>query len=186
MTEGLEQLHGLEVALEAWPAGTGVALSVRDDLGHINLRGDPANSRFREAAEKALGQELPTEPNTVSAADVTICWLGPDEWLVLADAGNTTALSRSLQDSLKGQHFAVNVVSGGQIALELSGERVREVLAKGSTLDFHPKVFVQGLCAQSGLAKASVLFAMTGENRMLIVVRRSFSDYLVSWLMNAV
>jgi sarcosine oxidase subunit gamma len=185
MTEALQQRHGLESRMSAWSSDDGIALAVRDDLGHINLRGSPEDAAFVEAAGKALGQALPTEANTISEGDLTIFWLGPDEWLVLAPRDETLALASTLEESLKEQHFAVNIVSGGQLALALSGHRVRELMAKGCTLDFHPKAFRRGQCAQSGLAKAGVLIGCVSyEEDFLIVVRRSFSDYLLSWLMH--
>jgi sarcosine oxidase subunit gamma len=45
-------------------------------------------------------------------------------------------------------------VSGGQTTLHLHGSHVRDVLAKGCPIDFHPRVFGIGQCAQSHLGKA--------------------------------
>lgn len=187
MTEALERRHGLELRVSAWPADSGISLEIRDDLGHLNLRGSPDDDAFVKAAGKALGQALPIEPNTVSEGGVTIFWLGPDEWLVLAPSDEIMNLAAALEKSLTGRHFAANVVSGGQIAMTLKGGHVRHTLAKGCTLDFHPQVFTRGQCAQGGLAKCSTLLGAVGDdNEFLIVVRRSFSDYLVSWLERAV
>ena len=92
----------------------------------------------------------------------------------------------SLEEASQDRHVAVNDLSGGQIALELKGPNCRDLLAKGCTLDLHPSVFSVGDCAQSGLAKASVLIALTDETpTFLVVVRRSFSDYLCRWLAHA-
>ena len=68
----------------------------------------------------------------------------------------------------------------------LEGSAARKILAKGCTLDLHPSVFPVGACAQSGLAKASVVLGLLGEApTFMIVVRRSYSDYLCRWLSNA-
>ena len=187
MTDALENRHGLEARTRAWPSDSGVSLKIRDDLGHLNLRGNPQDAGFLAAAEKVLGQALPQDPNTISTGASTIFWLGPDEWLVLAEAAALKSLAESLESALQSQHAAVNVQSGGQIALTLRGAHVREVFAKGCTLDFHPTVFTPGRCAQSGLAKASVLIGLVSdEEEFIVVVRRSFSDYLVAWLASAV
>ena len=78
---------------------------------------------------------------------------------------------------------AVNDVRGGTIALTLGGPHVRDVLARGCTLDLHPAVFREGNCAQTGLARASVLIACIDDaGAFEIVVRRSFADYLCRWL----
>lgn len=190
MTDASQRRHGLEPAIADLgrhrPATAGVGIRVRDDLGHVNLRGRAADERFVAAVEQCLGQRLPVDPNTCTNGDHCLCWLGPDEWLILTDAGNLPALTASLEAALSGLHAAVNQVSGGQLALELSGPAVRDVLARGCTLDFHPRVFTAGKCAQSGLAKASVVFALPeAEEVFYVVVRRSFADYLLRWLHHA-
>ena len=158
-------------------------VTMSTDRGHINLRGDPQNTAFIAAAKRVLGQALPIEANTISLGDHRIYWLGPDEWLVVTAADTVSDLVDRLQHALAKLHAAVNDVSGGQVALRLSGTSVRDVLAKGCTLDLHPQVFRIGTCAQSGLAKANVILGPGGDtNTFEIVVRRSFADYLVRWL----
>ena len=76
--------------------------------------------------------------------------------------------------------------------LNLSGSRVRDLLAKGCTLDLHPRAFAPGQCAQTNLAKTSVLSARvlprTNNSDLQsfdVVVRRSFADYLARWLVDS-
>jgi sarcosine oxidase subunit gamma len=159
---------------------------VLDDIGHINLRGDSGNTSFKAAAEKALGQALPVEPNTLSNTEHCICWLGPDEWLIMTDAMAVTSLLGSLRKLLDGQHVAINDLSSGQVALRLDGADARSVLTKGCTLDFHHDEFSPGDCAQSGLAKANALFACVSDaNSVDVVVRRSFLAYVLKWFETA-
>lgn len=161
-------------------------VKIQKDLGHINLRGDPQNADFIAAAERILGQALPLDANTVSLGDHRIYWLGPDEWLLVTAADTVSGLVDRLQHAFAKLHAAVNDISGGQVALSLSGTSVRDILAKGCTLDLHPQVFRLGTCAQSGLAKANVLVGLGDDTDTFeIVVRRSFSDYLVRWLQQA-
>ena len=163
-----------------------VSASVVEDTGQINLRGDPRNAEFMDAVREVLGQSLPVEPNTVTMSEHRVCWLGPDDWLILTAAGGVSELVNKLESALIGQHAAVNDVSGGQILLNVRGEHVCDLFAKGCALDFHPASFSPGSCAQSGLAKANVLFIRAKiENEFDIIVRRSFSDYLIHWLRRA-
>lgn len=79
--------------------------------------------------------------------------------------------------------MAATVVSGGQTVVRLAGSKVCDVLAKGCTLDFHPRVFKPGDCAQSTLGKAPITIRQIDEAPAYdIVVRRSFADYLWLWL----
>ena len=190
MTEPQSRRHGLESFLASLPqdagSAAGVTIQLLPELGHINLRGDPKNAEFVAAANAALGQELPVSANTMTSGDYRIFWLGPDEWLIVTLAADTLGLLRRLRESSSRQHASVTDVSGGQIALRLAGPGVRDVLAKGCTLDFHPDKFIVGACAQSGLAKANVLIGLVDDQAAYeIVVRRSFAEYLVHWLRHA-
>lgn len=155
----------------------------RIELGHVNLRGNPADAGFVSAAEKALGQALPLAANTVSIGAYRVYWLGPNEWQVVTPPERTADVVGALEKKLAGMHVAVNDLSGGQVALHLAGSHVPDLLARGCTLDLHPAVFKAGDCAQSGLAKAVVLIGCIDASPVYeIIVRRSFSEYLLRWL----
>ena len=153
------------------------------DLGHINLRGNADDSRFVEAVAEVLGQTLALRPNTLTQSEHRIYWLGPDEWQVVTAPDRVGDLLSQLEQTLAGQHVAINDISGGQVALHLSGDDVPALLAKACTLDLHPSVFDVGDCAQSGLAKANVLLGCIDAAPVYeIIIRRSFSEYLLQWL----
>ena len=155
----------------------------RVELGHVNLRGSPADEEFLSAAEAALGQPLPIAANTVSIADHRVYWLGPDEWQIVTERERVADVVEAIEAKLAGRHYAVNDVSGGQVALHLKGTSVTDVLARGCTLDLHPDVFGVGDCAQSGLGKAIMLIGCIDAAPVYeIIVRRSFSEYLLRWL----
>lgn len=190
MSESPVRRHGLEPLLaesrQSRVAEPAVTVTVRGDLGHINLRGRVSGAGFLQATERELGQPIPVEPNTVSDAEHQVCWLGPDEWLVVTPGATVSALAQRLDQALSSTHAAVNDISGGQVALLLQGAGCRELLARGCTLDLHPREFEVGSCAQSGLAKANVLIALVDDApTFMVVVRRSFSDYLYRWLAHA-
>ena len=141
------------------------------------------DDRFADGVEAALGLTLPVDPNTLSESDHRMYWLGPDEWQVVADRKNVPVLLKKLEDALVDQHVSINDLSGGQVTLHLAGADVPELLAKACTLDLHPSVFGVGDCAQSGLAKANVLIGYIDVAPVYeIIVRRSFSEYLLRWL----
>lgn len=150
---------------------------------HINLRGDPGERRFLEAAADALGEALPTAANTFLGNDLRVYWMGPDEWLISAEPDRAAQLTEALEAGLAGLHVAINDQSGGLVCIRLSGAGAAERLAAGCALDLHPAAFAVGRCAQSGLAKAGVLLACIDPAPVYeIIVRRSFSEYLLRWL----
>ena len=182
-----ETRHGLEsflAAAESVP-NAGVTISIRRGRGFLNIRLNPHAGEAREAAERILGQPVPLTANTFTAGKHQVYWLGPDEWLIVTGAENASGLAGELAEALAGLHAAVNDVSGGNIELRIEGVDARTVLAKGCTLDLHPREFAPGQCAQTGLGKAAVLLATSESAAYTIVVRRSFADYLCRWLANA-
>ncbi|MFZ9052136.1 MAG: sarcosine oxidase subunit gamma [Woeseiaceae bacterium] len=161
-------------------------VSIVPGTGFINLRGDSQNADFLNAAEVATGQRLPVKANTISEGELRVYWLGPDEWLLVCPAEKVADVISQLNEKLSGLHVAVNDISGGNTGMHLSGESVRALFSKGCTLDFHPKVFKAGDCAQSGLAKASVLIGLIeGGATFELIVRRSFAGYMLNWLRHA-
>ena len=168
-------------------AENGIVAVERSPLGHINLRGNASDAAFADAVAGAFGAGLPIAPNTVVAGPKGHAyWLGPDEWLLVTSAAGEAALAAELRRALAGLHCAITEVSGGQVVIELRGAEVRELLAKECPLDLGaPEFATPGRCAQTRLAKAAVLLRPLDGGAMQLIVRRSFADYLWTWLADA-
>jgi sarcosine oxidase subunit gamma len=182
--------HGLEPFLAAESTHAGeqrpLRVTVRGDLGYVNLRGVAADPVFVSAVQDVMRQPLPLAPNTMTQAAHRVFWLGPDEWLVVTAAPQAAELAAALQQATSEMHASVNDLSGGQVALVLEGPGARDLLAKGCPLDLHPQVFKAVDCAQSAIAKSNVLLGLLDDApTFIIVVRRSFADYLCRWLAKA-
>ena len=153
---------------------------------YLNVRLDPLDGRAVEAAERVLDQPMPLIANTFTTGDHRIFWLGPNEWLIETAVKGAAGLGGELTGALDGFHAAVNDVSGAHVALRVGGADARTVLAKGCTLDLHPREFGPGQCARTGLAKATVLLgALDRSPTYTIIVGSSFADYLCRWLAQA-
>jgi sarcosine oxidase subunit gamma len=156
-------------------------------LTQLNVRLD-ATSPAAIAVAAVLGGTLPTVPCTASRfGEFEVLWLGPDEWLVLAPPGWETALAAGMGDAIGSCDGAVTDVSAERAALELTGAHVRELLARGCSIDLHPKVTPIGSCMQTLLARTGVVIVVhdVSASDFLVLVRTSFADYLASWLIDA-
>ncbi len=169
------------------PSDAAVVLGERRFVRQINLRADPADAAAMAAVREEVGFDLPTDPNTVASGEGTCAlWLGPDEWLITAPGGKDDGLAGRLNGVLAGHHASAVDVSDARTVIVLRGARARDVLAKGCGLDLHPRQFRPGRCAQTGLARASVLIHQTsGAPAYDIYVDRSFTEYLWTWLEDA-
>jgi sarcosine oxidase subunit gamma len=182
----LARFH-LPARAEVESAKARVICGERAFLGHINLRGDADDAQFVAAVAHVAGTAVPTTPNTVTHGhENVVYWLGPNEWLIVTPTEREGAIARELRTALAGLFVAVTEVGGGQTVITLRGEAARELLAKGCPLDLHSRVFGVDRCAQSHLAKAPILIRQVDEAPSFeIVVRRSFADYLWTWLEDA-
>ncbi len=176
-------------------SGAGAQLGERAFPGQLNLRGDPGNRAFMEAAAGVVGHPLPAVPNT-SAGDAEpaegprTLWLAPGEWLVVSAAGAADELAGELAAAVADRGGSVTDVGDARAAIVLRGPNARDVLAKGCPLDLHPDAFRPGHCAQSLLARAAVILHRRADEAgggasFEIYVARSFAEYLWAWLEDA-
>jgi sarcosine oxidase, subunit gamma len=172
--------------------GGAVSLAEAPFLTQINLRLDP-KSPAADAVSLELGVRLPTEGGTsASSGEVTVLWLGPDEWLVVSPPGTEGELETRLRTAISDAHASIVDVSAQRTTLLVAGSRARDLLALGCALDLHPRSFSEGSCAQTMLARAQVVLVGRdpGEGdgsapAFWVLVRASFAAYLVDWLIDA-
>lgn len=182
----LAHLH-LDARRVADPGAAEVVLFERRFTGKVNLRGNVEDQGFRAAVNGALGFEPPADANTVTGAGgFEALWLGPDEWLILTPPGEEERVAGRLRQALQGRHAAVCDVSEVRTIIRVSGPKARDVVAKGCSLDLHPRVFGPGRCAQSAVAKAQVILHQTDATPSFdLYVDRSLAEYLWLWLEDA-
>jgi sarcosine oxidase subunit gamma len=168
-----------DLARVAEHTGGEVVLEHVPFLAQVDLRLDPL-----EAGRAPY--PLPLEPNTAwEDGPRAALWLGPDEWLILGRPGDGAAIVSELREALAGVHHSVVEVGANRVALEISGPRSKEVLSKGCSLDLEVRGgWTAGRCAQTLLARVPVILQERADTTG-ILVRPSFADYLVDWLVDA-
>jgi sarcosine oxidase subunit gamma len=182
-SERRSPLASAAAQLDALPAG--VRVRELPLLVQLDLRLDPAGPAATAVAE-VLGVAVPQTPCTaVTTGDVTVLWLGPDEWLVVAPAGRTELLE-SLDAAVDGRGAVVDV-SAQRTTISLSGPRARDLLAHGCAIDLHPRVAPRGTCVQTLLALTGVVLVVRDDTAsdFWILVRSSFARYLADWIVDA-
>ncbi|WP_328827170.1 sarcosine oxidase subunit gamma [Streptomyces sp. NBC_00252] len=168
-------------------SGGAVRLAELPFLAQVNVRLD-AKGAAADAVGLALGLSLPLEPNTVvRGGELTVLWLGPDEWLVVGAPDTQRDLEERIRAAAGDEHVSVTDVSAQRTTLLVSGARARDLLAHGCPLDLHPRAFGPGRCAQTMLARAQVVVVARDEPGagFWVLVRSSFAGYLTDWLLDA-
>lgn len=159
--------------------GQGVRISMLPPAERISLRAaKPAVAEL----SKALGVQLPTKPKTSASKNGrTVLWLGPDEWLVIDEAGSDPLFDCISVEAL---HSAVGV-SHRNIAISVSGPNAEATLSAGCPQNLSLSVFPVGACSRTILGKAEVAILRTGENEFRVECWRSFGDYVFGFLADA-
>jgi sarcosine oxidase, subunit gamma len=175
--------------LEAWstafqrlPGTVGIAVEPFVAMVDVRLGTVGADARDR------LGVDLPTIPNTwIPADDGRATWLGPDEWLLSSTTEAPDEFEARIRAAVLPLGGSATDVSAQRIGLRLTGARVRDVLAKGCSIDLHPRVFGRGRSAQTALGQAGVVLLALSDagDEYAVLVRSSFAGYLADWLLDA-
>lgn len=149
------------------------------------IRAAPNDPGLVAATSAVIGIDLPLVANTYTEGPgVRALWLGPDEWMLVSHSRSAGQVIASLRAGLGGQSFSAVDVSSGYTTLELRGEQARLVLSRGCPLDLAPEAFPPGSCAQSVFFKTQFTLAADADGFMLMV-RRSFAEYLVLMVLDA-
>ena len=130
----------------------------------------------------AFGVAPPTRPlASVSEGPRAALWLGPDEWLLIAE-DEPEGLSEKLEAALAGVFHALIDVSHRQTGLEVAGPGVARLLAAGVPLDLDLPAFPAGMVTRTLLLKAEITLWRREPERFLLEVGRSFAPYVAAAL----
>ena len=143
------------------------------------LRGGPEVSA---PAGAAFGAIPPLAPLRAAAQGARAAlWLGPDEWLLLAE-DDEPSLGVAVEAALAGVAHALTDVSHRQCAIELSGPGAARLLNAGVPLDLDPDAFPVDMVARTLLLKAEITLWRREAERFRLEVARSFAPYVAAVL----
>ncbi|MEM7637027.1 MAG: sarcosine oxidase subunit gamma family protein [Pseudomonadota bacterium] len=179
-TSPLAHLDGSHGAAEL-----SISISEVADRGMIDLRGEAGSAKFRQAAKTALGIDLPLKPrSSVVKDDVTVLWLSVDQWLVCCPRNKANSLADKLRKNLGTLHSLAVDVSDARAIIRLEGDNAREVMMKGSSIDFTLPDYKAGLVRRLVFAEIAALAHIVTDKPCVIdiYVFRSYADYTWKWI----
>ena len=160
----------------------GLVIEERTDLALATvIARHGEGTRTQSARCRAYDLDLPDGPRVASKDGVSFAGIGVGQWLAAAEPGQTDFV-RSLRERLAGL-ASIADQSDGRVVLRLSGDRVREVLAKGVPLDLHPRRFKTGDVASTLVAYVGVQIEQLDDRPTFqLMAFRSLAGSLWSWL----
>jgi sarcosine oxidase, subunit gamma len=167
----------------ALPAGPRFALMEAPPAARFILRGSEA---VRVACGMVFGAELPSRLGLASEGERAALWLGPDDWLLIAEKADAGTIAEVLESVLEGTAHSLVDVSHRQIGLVASGPAAARVVNAGCPLDLGLKAFPVGFATRTLFDKAEIVLWRRAEAAFHIEVWRSFAPYLAASLAEAV
>jgi sarcosine oxidase subunit alpha len=160
----------------------GVTLAVRHPRSIVTVIARNGQAGAVSATmEEHFGAACPAPGRTETGRGVTIHWSGAEQWFVMADDKAEGDLFDQVVGALA-ECASVSEQSHGRITLSVSGVRARDVLAKGTPVDLHPRVFEVGHCAVTQMAHVGVHIARVGEDAYVLSLFRGFAESFWQWL----
>lgn len=99
-----------------------------DGLGMIQIRADLA--RAGDAIAGAAGLAVPAQGGTTTDGSRRLCWMSPDELLLVLPLAETAQALEALTDALSTEHALVLDVSDMRAAFRIQGDKAVQVLMK--------------------------------------------------------
>ena len=166
-----------------FPAGPRFTLSEAPPAARFILRGAEA---VRVACGMAFGVEPPSRLGPAGESEGRAAlWLGPDEWLLIADGADAADIGAMLESVLEGTAHSLVDVSHRQIGLIASGPAAARVLNAGCPLDLDLKAFPVGFATRTLFDKVEIVLWRRAETNFRIEIWRSFASYLAGSLAEA-
>ena len=144
---------------------------------------------FLSAIGKSLNMVLPTKSNTSTQSEkLTALWLSPDEWIIFSNGvveENTNTYDTEIilnKNICKFNLGAVIDVTDQYTRIILKGDKIYDLFQNGSPFNFNEFRNKAGSVTQTIIAKVDVIIHNQNQNEVNLFVRRSFSEYLFSWM----
>jgi sarcosine oxidase, subunit gamma len=138
-----------------------VTISLAPPMARYSLR-----ARQAQALETLLGVKVPKK---IGVTEGWIACLGPDEWLLRADAGTTIASGAGLPVS-------ITDISERSVSFIVEGPAAAKLLMAGCPLDLDQ--FSVGRTTRTVFETVEIIVVRESESRFHVEVWRSFSDWL--------
>ncbi|GGX48489.1 sarcosine oxidase subunit gamma [Tateyamaria omphalii] len=153
--------------------------------GMITLRGQLTDAKVQKAATSAASLEMPERGRANCVDDRGICWMSPDELLILCSYDQVSNKLEQMQDTLGNTHSLCVDVSDARALFDVSGAHARDVLAKLVPVDLAPDQFTSGMFRRTRMAQVPAAFWLHDTDRFRIICFRSQAQYVFDLLKTA-
>lgn len=145
--------------------------------GMIILRGDLSDKKLRSVCKKLSGVDIPAQGQAHCERESGLCWMSPDELLVLVPYAQVAEAIAQIDKALSGMHYLAENVSDARALILVEGPFAREVIAKLAPADLHPDSFGPGDFRRTRLGQVAAAFWMRDADTFAVICFRSVATY---------
>lgn len=143
--------------------GRGVIATEREGLGIARVTARAGQlAELQRLVRERFHLDLPSGPRRVCGSEVAAAGIGPESWLMICESADN-AFAAGLRASFGG-HAALVELSDAYVVLRLSGEKLRQSLAKLVPIDVHERSFRVGDVAQTVAEHMAVVLWRLEDN----------------------
>jgi heterotetrameric sarcosine oxidase gamma subunit len=159
----------------------GVTVHQRADLSLALVMARHAmRAKCIDSLRTSYDLDAPAAAHIVHGRALSLAWAGPETWLAV---GSAQPDFETVLKAVVGQAASVVDMSDQRIVLRISGAMTRAVLAKGVTIDLHPRVFAPGDTAITPLAHITTqLWQVDDTPTFDLVAPRATARDMFHWL----
>ena len=157
--------------------------------GKINIRGKSSDKEFMKNIGSVLNLVLPIEPNVrIYNNNISIMWLGPNEWLVITPENEKDKIISLLESKLNPEKTAITDVSFNRTVLRLEGKQVFTLLSKFLVANLEKILETNFSVAQTIFLKIPILFIRNNTDKeatsLDLHLNRSHAKYVYELLVD--
>ena len=167
----------------------GISIEETSLSGKINIRGKSSDKEFMKNIGSVLNLVLPIESNVrIYNNNISIMWLGPDEWLVITPENEKDKIISLFESKLNPEKTAITDVSFNRTVLRLEGKQVFTLLSKFLVANLEKILETNFSVAQTIFLKIPVLFIKNNTDKEVtsldLHLNRSHAKYVYELLVD--
>jgi heterotetrameric sarcosine oxidase gamma subunit len=153
MRAALSVRSPLENLATGLAAESGVVITEQTGLEMASIVARRSQRAMLEGCmRRAFGVEMPCGPQRVTTEGIAFIGTGMDSWLMTSSQGTNRSIS--LLRQMIGGYAAIADQSSAYIVITLTGNLIRQSLAKLLPIDLHPRTFGVGQAASTAIGHA--------------------------------
>ena len=163
---------------------TNLLMEEKTPILKLNLRGKINNKDFISNVRKILGVILPVEVGAIVSKEyLSVITTGPNEWIIISNSkeNNDYQLENILFETISKNNLgAVTNITDQFTIFTLVGSNSLEILSRSSPFNFD--TLPNNFSAKTLLNNIDITVIKRDNENIDLLVRRSFSSHLWSWL----